>query len=1268
MDMATANSTPAVRLEFRHADGRPSFYDMTGDEFIVGSTPGCDVRLAGSNLPPIVCILSRHAGGVRIRKIGPTTPLLLNGKSFTSAELNSGDTIELGTMSIGVQISAAPAGPRGVSFVPVMQSTSAQAEAELQQRRVKLDEQVAELEADRVLWYRRREALESECREREAVLADLKRQAAEIESQRQSSSESKEEVALALGQRESQLKAQSQELARQKQELEAQRAEIAEMRRDWQQRYQERRDRLAGVQQAIQVATQKVQERKRTIDAEESALKTRIQDTEARGADLERREQALAKSWEEFAHARQSEEQARIEMTERVNVALEQAAARESECGRLELDLKTRETQYLADLARLDRHLETLEHRERQAEAQSADAEKQREQLRRDSLDLEEQARQLDAATAAHRDQVESFAAERAEFQSSAAQLKERAAQIEGQQAMLAAMRARLERTRDEVRNEAQQLAEQRVRQEAAERELKEKARVTEERLASIEAENESHNWSRQQFESRSAELQNAVERLRELQDRLSEQEAALQQREEAVQRQAAEHAAQSAELKAKTDQLLETQQSLAADRQALLEREAAITETEETRKSLQEQLLRRAEEVAGRLKQVEDREREHEARAAQVGEEKELTIRQRHEAETAVAAARRELERQMEEIQRQAQRVGDAEAIVRRQTDRIKSAGRALAAGRKSQSQARQQWLARRRVADAESEKVRQELLEIQRQIAADAAALQRQLPDLELRGQAVLIRLGQAREEIRGHLAELHEYARQSHEDLEDLRAQVRAEGDRLRDQAIAIKRARAEHRLAVAAFRQQLLEWQNRTADMRRMLSDDGTRLEWKQAEVAAAAKQVDETAQSLAKQAADLHEQERQVGEKRGEMERHLSDMREWYRRKLRELAQGNGSGHGIEAVRSQSVERPEPDIVEMPNRATADAAPTAEADAAQPPDVLSLTSDLDPGDRQLGELLRSLELIDGETLAALLLEARRQRKSLRQVLLSARGSGTPMLTLYQLALIESGNLDALVLGPTRVIDRLQSTAHEAVFRVFDPRRAANGQSTAMLRHLAEAVMKHGEHVVDFRERFTALAAISDPNLAATFEVLEINGRPAVLQEWLIGLPSNEWPAAVASPTVWRRLVTQAAQGLEAAHRSGLVHGRLGPRSVILTADGTVKVMGCGEPPWLSGTGRDGSVADDLMALGELAAKWSTIAPRRKGARAPKPLPDCLQLVVSRMRSDAEGRYESAAEVVAGLEATKDELPDSADAWDKLIRRSADDVGEAVRKSA
>jgi hypothetical protein len=253
---------------------------------------------------------------------------------------------------------------------------------------------------------------------------------------------------------------------------------------------------------------------------------------------------------------------------------------------------------------------------------------------------------------------------------------------------------------------------------------------------------------------------------------------------------------------------------------------------------------------------------------------------------------------------------------------------------------------------------------------------------------------------------------------------------------------------------------------------------------------------------------------------------------------------------------------------------------------------------------------------------------------------------------------------------RVIDRLQVTPRETVYRVFDPRRAGDGGGTVLLRHLAEAEMQDAVHPDEFRQRFAALAAVQHPHLAATLEVLEINGRPAALQEWLNGLPSGDWPALAAVPGVWYRLIFQAALGLHTAHQAGLVHGRLMARSAVLTPDGVVKLTGCGEPVWLTGVPSEPTPEADLIALGELAAGWSTAAPRRKSAKSAKPLPESLQQVLQRLRPDAADRYTSAAALLEDLERAGADVPDGTEAWEKLLKHATENATEGVawRKSA
>jgi hypothetical protein len=323
-------------------------------------------------------------------------------------------------------------------------------------------------------------------------------------------------------------------------------------------------------------------------------------------------------------------------------------------------------------------------------------------------------------------------------------------------------------------------------------------------------------------------------------------------------------------------------------------------------------------------------------------------------------------------------------------------------------------------------------------------------------------------------------------------------------------------------------------------------------------------------------------------------------------------------------------------------------------------------DVVPGVRQLGDLLHSLGLVDEETLNALLVEARRQRRGLRQLLLA---SGH--VTLYQLALIEAGNLDALMLGPVRVVDRLRATPREAVYRVFDPRRAGGGY--AVLRHLAEEEMQDAVHPDEFRQRFAAAAAVQHPHVAATYEVLEVAGRPAALQEWVSGLAGPEWSDLVAAPGICYRLLCQAALGLQTAHLARLVQGRLHAGQLALNGDGILKLCGFGEPAWLADEPREegaaATAADDLAALGRLAAAW--LAPARaKPPKAKQAVQPLLPIVERLTAPAAEARYASAAALLEDLDRIGGDVPPNAEAWERLLRYVREHEAGAVplRQSA
>src|SRR5437016_4253702 len=103
----TTPAAPIVRLEVRSGLNRPTLYEVDDGGFLIGSAPGCDLRLPGINLPPVLCLITRHANGASLRKLAPVQPVTVNGIAISTTPLQSGDTISLGSTDIVVQLTVA---------------------------------------------------------------------------------------------------------------------------------------------------------------------------------------------------------------------------------------------------------------------------------------------------------------------------------------------------------------------------------------------------------------------------------------------------------------------------------------------------------------------------------------------------------------------------------------------------------------------------------------------------------------------------------------------------------------------------------------------------------------------------------------------------------------------------------------------------------------------------------------------------------------------------------------------------------------------------------------------------------------------------------------------------------------------------------------------------------------------------------------------------------------------------------------------------------
>ncbi|MFI7144699.1 serine/threonine-protein kinase [Nonomuraea sp. NPDC050022] len=132
----------------------------------------------------------------------------------------------------------------------------------------------------------------------------------------------------------------------------------------------------------------------------------------------------------------------------------------------------------------------------------------------------------------------------------------------------------------------------------------------------------------------------------------------------------------------------------------------------------------------------------------------------------------------------------------------------------------------------------------------------------------------------------------------------------------------------------------------------------------------------------------------------------------------------------------------------------------------------------------------------------------------------------------------------------------------------------------------------------RQHAQAVARVIHPNVAMVLDVGDHEGAPFLVMEFLTGESLGEEVAGGGPLPIVEAcdLIGQAAAGLEAAHRAGVMHGQIGPDSFRRAGSGVLKVVGFGLADQVSSDdgvlyrapevidGRGGEAAADLYALG------------------------------------------------------------------------------------
>jgi serine/threonine protein kinase len=179
--------------------------------------------------------------------------------------------------------------------------------------------------------------------------------------------------------------------------------------------------------------------------------------------------------------------------------------------------------------------------------------------------------------------------------------------------------------------------------------------------------------------------------------------------------------------------------------------------------------------------------------------------------------------------------------------------------------------------------------------------------------------------------------------------------------------------------------------------------------------------------------------------------------------------------------------------------------------------------------------------------------------------------------------------SLVAGRYRLDERIGSGPMGEVWRAYDSRADWTVAVKVLRARAATADL--------LRQHAQAVARVIHPNVAMVLDVGDHDGAPFLVMEFLTGESLGE-EVAGRGPLPIREacdLLGQAAAGLEAAHRAGVVHGQIGPDSFRRAGSGVLKVVGFGLADQVSSDdgvryrapevidGRGGEAPADLYAL-------------------------------------------------------------------------------------
>jgi predicted Ser/Thr protein kinase len=268
-----------------------------------------------------------------------------------------------------------------------------------------------------------------------------------------------------------------------------------------------------------------------------------------------------------------------------------------------------------------------------------------------------------------------------------------------------------------------------------------------------------------------------------------------------------------------------------------------------------------------------------------------------------------------------------------------------------------------------------------------------------------------------------------------------------------------------------------------------------------------------------------------------------------------------------------------------------------------------------------------------------------------------------------------------IGAYRIVERIGRGGMGAVYR--GERDAGDFQHVTAIKIIKPGLLS--ESLIErFRRERQTLASLRHPNIAQLYDGGEApDGSPFIVMEFVDGLPLLQWvETQKADRATRRRLFLDICAATAFAHRNLIVHRDLTPSNVLVTADGTVKLIdfGIARPPETAPPGAEpGSLSVHGPSIRDLSLTPGYAAPERMVSAEVTTLADIyslgrllhalippaegeLEAIVARAcAANAQDRYPTVEALAADVEAWRDGLPVAAVNGGRRYR-----IGKFVRK--